>query len=269
MSINIFQHEFRFRLRSVIIWSVSITALVLFFFSIFPTFAEDANVFNELVAKFPKELREAFGLGKIDMSTVLGFMTLLFVFVQLCLSIQAGNFGFGLVSIEETEKTADFLLTRPVSRFGIFTSKLVAAICSLLLTDIIVSLAIFAAIAAIAGEPTYDAPTLWLLLLSMIIFQLFFLGVGVLISLLVKKVHNVTPFSLGLAFGAYVLNAFSGVFGDVKLEYITPFKQFDPVYIVQHASYDTRLVLFNVAVTVVSLALGCWLYLRRDIHAVS
>jgi ABC-2 type transport system permease protein len=269
MRINIFRHEMNIRVRSVIIWSLSITALAIFFFSIFPSFAEDAALSNQLVAKLPKEMRDAFGLGKIDMSTILGFLTLVFVFVQLCLAIQAGNFGFGLVSIEETEKTADFLLTRPVSRFQIFTSKLLAAIGSLLITDIIVSLAIFLAITSFKGERTYDTPTLLLLLLSMPIFQLFFLSVGLLISLLVKKVPNVTPFSLGLAFGAYVINAFSGVFGDVKLEYLTPFKHFDPVHIVQNSSFDTRLVLINVAVTVVSLAISYWLYIRRDIHAVS
>jgi ABC-2 type transport system permease protein len=269
MNINIFRHEMNSRVRSVIIWSLSIAALVIFYYSIFPSFAEDAALSNQLMAKFPKELRDAFGLGKIDMSTILGFFTLVFVFIQLCLAIQAGNFGFGLVSIEETEKTADFLLTRPVSRFRIFTSKLLAAICSMFITDIIVSLAVFLAIASFKGGRTYDTPTLLLVLLSMPIFQLFFLSVGLLISLIVKKVHNVTPFSLGLAFGAYVINAFSGVFGDVKLEYLTPFKHFDPVHIVENSSFDTRLVLINIAVIVVSLVINYWLYIRRDIHAVS
>lgn len=37
------------------------------------------------------------------------------------------------------------------------------------------------------------------------------------ISLLVKRVRSVTPYALGLGFGAYVLSAFSGIFGDVKL----------------------------------------------------
>lgn len=72
--------------------------------------------------------------------------------------------------------------------------------------------------------------------------QLFFFGVGLMISLLVKRVRSVTPYSLALAFSAYVLNAFSGVFGDVKLEYITPFKHFEPGYIVDHAAYNTLLL---------------------------
>ncbi len=101
------------------------------------------------------------------------------------------------------------------------------------------------------------------------IFQLFFLSVGLVVSLLVKRVRSVTPYALGLGFGMYVLSAFSGIFGDVKLELVTPFKHLDAPYIVQHGAFDTPLVLLNVAVTLVALAVSYWLYTRRDIPAVS
>jgi ABC-2 type transport system permease protein len=67
----------------------------------------------------------------------------------------------------------------------------------------------------------------------------------------------------------YVLSAFSAVLAEVKLEYITPFKHLDPAYIVHNGAYDTPLVLLNVAVSLVAIGLSYWLYIRRDIHAVS
>ncbi len=269
MIATIYTHEVRLKLRSVLVWSVSIAAVILFFFSIFPAFADEAELTNQLMAKFPQQLKDAFGLGRIDLSAVMGFYAFMMVFVQLCAAIQAGNFGFGLVSIEESEFTADFLLTRPVSRTQILTSKLLAAFTALLLTDAAITLASFAAILAFKGERSYDPGILGLLLLGLLIFQVFFLAVGLVISLLVKHIHNVTPYSLGLAFGAYVLNAFSGVFGDVKLEYITPFKHFDPNYVLQHHAFDTRLLLLNVGISLVSIVVSYLLYIRRDIHAVS
>jgi ABC-2 type transport system permease protein len=125
------------------------------------------------------------------------------------------------------------------------------------------------AILLFRGEREFEPATLLLLLLSMVIFQLFFLCVGLVISLLVKRVRSVTPYALGLAFGMYVFSAFSGIFGDVKLELITPFKHFDAAAIVQDAAYNTPLVLLNVAVSLIALALSYWLYTRRDIPAVS
>jgi ABC-2 type transport system permease protein len=269
MNANIYKHEFRTRLKSVVIWSLALTVLVAFYFSMFPIFADQAALMNEFLARYPQELRAAFGMDRMDLSTVLGFYSFIFMFVQLCLAIQASNYGFGLVSIEESELTADFLLSKPVSRTQVLTSKLLAALTSLTITNLVVWVSSFAAISLFRGQREYEPRTLLLLLLSIVIFQLFFLSVGLVISLLVKRVRSVTPYALGLGFGTYVLSAFSGVFGDVKLEYITPFKHLDPAYIVQHGAYNTPLVLLNIAITLVSLAASYWLYIRRDIPAVS
>jgi ABC-2 type transport system permease protein len=269
MSATIYLHEFRTRLKSVLVWSLSITALIWFFFSIFPSFADQAAVINQMLAKFPPALLEAFGMGRTNLATVIGFYSFIFVFVQICLAIQACNYGFGLVSVEENELTADFLMSKPVSRAQILTSKLLAALTSLTVTNAVVWVVTFVAIAIYHGKYTYDAGPLLLLLASIVIFQLFFMAVGLAISLLVRRVRSVTPYSLGLGFGMYVLSAFIGMFGTSALEYITPFKHFDPVYIAQNNRYDTPLLLLNVAISLIALGLSYWLYIRRDIHAVS
>jgi len=269
MSANIYRHEFRTRLKSVLSWSASLTYLIVFFFSMFTVFADQAALMNEFLARYPQQLRAAFGMDNMDLSTVLGFYSFIFMFVQLCLAIQASNYGFGLVSIEESELTADFLLSKPVSRAQVITNKLLAALTSLTVTNLVVWVSSFAAILLFREGREYDMSTLLLLLFSIVIFQLFFLSVGLVISLLVKRVRSVTPYALGLGFGMYVLSAFSGVFGEVALELVTPFKHLDATYIVKHSAYNTPLVLLNVAVTVVALAVSYWLYIRRDIPAVS
>jgi len=268
MKANIYRHEFRARSRSVIIWSLALLAITMIFFSIFPTFAEEAALFDEMMANFPPELLAAFGMTGVNLSTVLGFYSFIFLFAQICLAIQASYYGFGLVSIEESELTADFLISKPVSRTEILTSKLLAALTCLAITNLVLWLSSFAAIAFFSGGRAYDTRALVLLLISGIIFQLFFLSVGLVVSLLVRRVRSVTPYALGLGFGMYVLSAFSGVEGVSILELITPFKHFDPNTILQHSGYDTPLVLLNVSVSLVSLVLSYWLYMRRDIPAV-
>ena len=269
MSANIYLHELRARLKSVITWSLSVMLLVIFFLSIFPSFSEQAALMNEMLAKFPPQLLAAFGMGNINLADMLGYYGFLFIFVQLCLSIQASNYGFGLVSIEESELTADFLLSKPVSRWQVMNSKLLAALTSLGITDLVVWLVSLICILLVRGSHAYEPRILLLLFASIVLFQLFFLSIGLVISLLVRRVRSVTPYALGLGFGAYVLNAFSGMLGDVKLELVTPFRHFDPHYIVSHAAYDTPLVLINVAVSVVALVASYWLYIHRDIPAVS
>ena len=59
---NIFQNEFRMQLRSVITWSVAVAVLLLVYISMFSSFAADAALLNEMMAKFPPALLTAFGL---------------------------------------------------------------------------------------------------------------------------------------------------------------------------------------------------------------
>jgi ABC-2 type transport system permease protein len=269
MNANIYQHEFRTRLKSVIIWSLSMAFIIVFFFSLYPVFSDQAAVMNEFLARYPAQLRAAFGLDKIDLATVLGFYAFTYVFIQLCVAIQAGNYGFGLVSIEENELTADFLLSKPVSRTQVMTSKLLAAFSSLLITDLVIWVSSIVSILLFSEGREYAKSTLVLLLLSTVIFQLIFLGIGLVISLLVRRVRSVTPYGLGLAFGTYILNGFSGIFGEIKLELITPFKHLEPTYIVQNSAYNTPLVLLDLLVILVTIGLSYWLYTRRDIPAVS
>jgi ABC-2 type transport system permease protein len=269
MNTNIYRHEFRTHLKSVLTWSMAVTGILFVYFSFFSMFADQAALMNQMLENFPQEFRAAFGLDNMNLADVLGYFSFIFLFVQLCLAIQAGNYGFGLVSIEESELTADFLLSKPVSRGQVLTSKLLAALTGLTITNLVVWVGSFLAINLFRGEREYEARVLVLLLISIAIFQLFFLSVGLVISLLVKRVRNVTPYALGLGFGAYVLGAFSGMLGDVKLELITPFKHFDAAYIVKQGAYDIPLVLLNVAASLLALGLSYWLYIRRDIPAVS
>jgi ABC-2 type transport system permease protein len=269
MSATIFKHEFNVHIRSALIWAGSMLLLLLIFFSIYPSFSSQMALLNEMLAKFPPQLLEAFGMTHIDFSTIAGYLAFMFTFIQLCLAIQAGNYGVGLVSVEETDLTADFLLSKPVSRMQVMNSKLLAAISSLLLTDVIVWASTFIFIAAFRGDHAVETGKVILILSSLLFFQLFFLSVGLLISLIVHRVRSVTPYGLGLAVAAYLINGFSGVFGDVKLEYITPFKHFDPTYIAQNGAYNTPLVLISVVIIVIAFVISYWLYLRRDIPAVS
>ena len=159
-------------------------------------------------------------------------------------------------------------MTKPVGRTQIMTSKLLAALSSLTITNIVVWISSFGFITLFKGDRTYETAPLVMLLLGIVAFQLFFLSVGLVVSLLVKRIRNVTPYSMALGFGMYVLSAFGDMLGESLLEKITPFKHFEAKYVIQHGAYDVPLVLISVLVIVVSLVGSYVLYIRRDIPAV-
>jgi len=111
----------------------------------------------------------------------------------------------------------------------------------------------------------YETEPLVILLLSIIIFQGFFLAVGLVISLLMKRVRSVTPLSMALVFGLYILNVFSNMLGSVTVEVISPFKQFEPNYIITNSAYDWPLFFLCKAIIVISIIGSYLLYSRRNI----
>lgn len=264
---NIYKQEFRMNLKSVVTWSFWVAVFIVLYTAALSSIATDAALLNEMMANFPEELLIAFGMQGLDMSTVLGGYSFVFLFCQVLLAIQAANYGFSLVSIEERELTADFLLAKPVARTTILTSKLLSALTGLTITNAVAWISSFIAINLFSNGRTYETKPLILLLLSIAVFQLFFLSVGILVSLLVKRVRSVTPYAMGLAFGMYILSAFGGMMGDVKLELITPFKHFDPNYIINNSEYDLPLVMITVFVIVVSIGGSYLLYNRRDMRS--
>lgn len=266
---NIYLQEFKMRLRSVVTWSIAVAAVLLVFMSLFSSFAAQAASVNEMLSKFPPQLLAAFGLNGVDLTTVFGFFGFAFLFVQLCLAIQAANYGFSMVSVEEREWTADFLLSKPVKRSQVLTSKFLAALSGLTITNIVVWVSSFFFLTIFKSGQTYSLLPIVLLLLSIVVFQLFFLSVGLVVSLLVKRIRSVIPYAMGLGLGMYVLSVFGDMLGTNVLELITPFKHFDPNFILQHQGWDVPLVLISVIVILVSVAGSYALYVRRDIPAVS
>ncbi len=269
MSRNVFRQEFKMIARSVITWSVAVVALTFVYMYFFSSLADDAELMNEMMANFPEELLTAFGMNDLNLATVLGYFSFVFLFAQICLAIQAANYGFSLVSVEEREWTADFLLAKPVGRTQILTSKLLAALTGLTLTNLVVWITSFGVIELFRGERTYETGPLVLLLLSVVIFQLFFLSVGLVVSLLVRRIRSVTPYAMALGLGMYVLSVFGDMLGESMLENLTPFKHFEPNYILQNGAYDVPLVLISVSAIVISLVGSYMLYTRRDIPAVA
>jgi len=269
MNKPLFKHECRSHLKSVGVWSLSLTVMLFIFFPFYPIFAEQASTVDLMLKSLPPEFLSAIGLSGTDFSSVLGYYGYIFIFIQLCLAIQAANYGVGLISIEENEATADFLLSKPVSRTQIILTKFIAAFLCLLITNFIVWVSSYAAVEVFRNGHSYETRTLLLLFLTIPLFQFFFLSIGLMLSLLTKRVRNVLPFSLGLAFGTYILNAFGEVFSEIDLELITPFKHFDPNFILKNNTINTNLVTANFIAAILMLFISYWLFLRRDIPAIS
>ena len=125
---NIYLHELRFYRKNTLLWIVSLCVGALFLFWMFPAFAGNAATISELLQNYPEIIQKAFGLSLDKISTVPGFYSFIITFLMLCGAVQSISLGISVLTKETTGKTADFLLTKPLTRGRVLTAKLLATL---------------------------------------------------------------------------------------------------------------------------------------------
>lgn len=264
---NIFMHELKAYRKSTFIWSISLVMIVVLFMSIFPTFAKDAEEFTKLLEGYPEAVRKAFGLNMETLFSILGFYCYVLSFITLFGAIQAMNLGTSIVSKEVREKTADFLLTKPVTRTNVLTAKLLAALTSIVITNIVYLVAASLMAFQVKTED-FSFSTFIILSLTMFFVQLIFLAVGIIVSVLVPKIKSVLTISLGTVFAFYFLGMISATTGDEAKRYISPFKYFDTAYIMENAGYEVSFMIAGAVIIILAIGASYFVYTKKDIHAV-
>ncbi|MFE0506188.1 ABC transporter permease subunit [Peribacillus butanolivorans] len=264
---NIFMHELKAYQKSTIIWSLSLIVIIVIFMSMYSSFAEDAEDFKKVLENYPAAIRNALGFDQENFFTIIGFYSFPLSFITLCAAIQAMNLGTSIVSKEVLVKTADFLLTKPVTRTKILTAKLLAAFVSIVMTNIVY----FAAASFVALQVKTDEFSLkifFLLSLTIFFIQLLFLALGIIISVIVQRIKSVLTVSLATVFVFYFVGMFSDTTGDEVKRYISPFKYFDAAYIIKHSSYEATFLIVGAVIIILAIAASYVVYNKKDIHAV-
>lgn len=263
---NILFHELKAYRNSTIIWACSMALLAVMYIFIFSSVSGDIESFKSVLQSMPEVLRKMLSIYVESISTLEGFYSFVFVYIVLCGAIQAMNLGVSIVSKEVRDKTADFLLTKPVSRERILTFKLLAALASLLITNIIYLLITIPTTLTVNTD--FNMKIFLLISFTLFFVQLIFLALGFLVSVAAGKIKSVISVSLTTVFGFFIISMLGSVIGDKAVRYISPFKYFDSTYIVKHAAYETSFIIVGIVVVIAAIAASYLVYLRKDIQAV-
>lgn len=266
---NMFLHELKSMRKSAVIWTVSLVALAALYLTLYPSIASDAAEFKKLLGSYPAPVRAMLGINLDYITSILGFYSFVFSFIALFGAIQGMNMGVSLLTRETRERTADFLLVKPVSRFAIVTSKLLAAFTIIVATDV-VFYAVTTFLANSVKTADFDGKLFFMINLTLFFLQIIFLALGVVVSVFFKKLKSVLPISLGVVFGLYLIGALLATGNDKEaVRFISPFKYFDTTYIIKNASYEAPYLITGAIIIVLSVVTSYIIYIRKDIHAVN
>ena len=262
----VFWREMARTRTSLLAWTIGMIALSVALMAFFPTIRTKAEELDAMFAKYPPEFKELFQLDRLSMADPLGYYaTENHLFLTLFGGIYAMLLAVGVLAREESERTGEFLLTRPIGRARVVTEKTFASFACLVVFDVLIGLATFILFEAVAsGE--YDRKILVLLLLGAFLLHLFLWGIGLLVSVFVVKARTFYPLSIGVVLSLYFLGIWSLL--DDKADvvrYFTPFRYIDPADIIDEGRIAPLSFLLIGGVVVVCIALTHYFYRRKDI----
>ncbi len=263
---NLFLYELKKISKSWFLWGFFIGALQLLFMAFFPIMSKDAAVMDRILENYPEVMLKAFGMsGQTTLASIMGYMGFAFVFVELCIAVQSAIYGFGFLSVEERERTADFLFTKPVSRLQIFVGKYSAHVLALMGTALVAAVSVYVSFEWFGADKPYDQKTYVALMSSIPLFQLCFFHLGMLVTVLSRKIKSVLSYAMGASFGLYMLNAVRAIVGGSLLGWFSPFYYFEIARIVELGSWDMLRASMGLTFILLSLGISIPLYIRRNI----
>ncbi len=257
------KHELRQGKTSFLIWTASIGFLLAICIFLFPEMKGQMDSVNDVFASMGS-FTEAFGMDRLSFGTLIGFY-----------AVECGNVlglggafyaafcAVGILSKEEKDKTAEFLLTHPVSRKRIITEKLIAVLIQITAMNIIIFALSVGSIAAVGEAIPWEEISL--LHLAYYLLQVELAGICFGISAFLRK--GSAGVGLGIAAMMYFLNLIANI-ADVAefLKYITPFGYCEGADIVSSGGLDITLVAIGAVIGIGGIILAYLKYTKKDIH---
>lgn len=257
------KHELRQGRASFFIWTASIGFLLAICIFLFPEMKGQMDGVSDVFASMGS-FTQAFGMDRLNFGTLIGFY-----------AVECGNIlglggafyaafcAVGILSKEEKDKTAEFLLTHPVSRKRIITEKLIAVLIQITAMNIIINAVSAGSIAAVGEEIPWKEINL--LHLAYYLLQLELAGICFGVSAFLRKGN--TGAGLGIAAMMYFLNLIANITDAAEfLKYITPFGYCEGADIVSNGRIDGAMAAVGAVMGIGGIIAAYLKYTKKDIH---
>ena len=260
---TLIKHELRQGWKSLAIWTLSIGFFIVICVMMYPEMEGEMEEVSEMFSSMGA-FTAVFGMDKLNFGTLIGFY-----------AIECGNIlgiggaffaailGITALAKEEKERTAEFLLSHPVSRNKVITEKLIAVFLQIVIMNVLVYLMSIASIAGIGEEISWEE--LGLLHLAYFLVQIVLAGICFGISAFIRG--NGIGAGIGLATVMYFINIVANITESAKdLKYLTPFGFAEGADIITNVDLEWKMVAINMVFAFIAVGMAYWKYAKKDIR---
>ncbi len=259
---TLFFHEMKKNRLSLVIWSIIIAFMLSLSIMIYPEMEGQMSEMSDMFADMGS-FTQAFGMDKLNFGEFMGYF-----------GIECGNVlglggalfaalaGISALAKEEKDRTAEFLLSHPISRKKVALQKLLSIFCQIILLNLAVVCVSVGCIALIDAE--VQVGNVALIFLAYLLLQIEIGAITFGISAFLKG--NGLGIGLGLAMLFYFANIISNLTEEADfLKYVTPFGYADSAQIIADGGLKWEYVAVGAGISILCVAVGFYKYRKKDI----
>lgn len=269
---NIIKFEIKKNIKSILIWSIIISFVLLLFMSIFPSMKDSAmqDLVNAKMDSLPTVMLEMFNIAEMpNFSNIIEYFAYSFQFILMAIAIYGAILGAGCLSLEENEGTIEFLYSKPITRGEIILKKVISCVISFYMFVFIIGVVSISTIIIFSGDKNNILDNIMKvkeMYLGVIIVGSVFVALGLLSSVLMKKSKSSVQVGLGIFFGTYILGIISKLKESLSfLSNLSPYEKFIPSEIARNG-IDIKYAIIIIFIIVISLFITTKLYKKRDFN---
>lgn len=263
MGMTVFKYELKQLKKNIIIWSLSMGVLI---YLMLPTYLGFISGTDAMMVEAIKNnpMFEALGLSAAFVMTPLGMFSFLNSFAMTAAAIHGMSIAFSSHTKEYLNKSAEFLLTKPLSRRRVFFSKLLACTTDSLIVGAAYIIGAALALLTVKGI-SVDWRAFFLIGGSLVLLELMFVAFGTAAGTFFPNVRTPVLVSSCIMFAFFCLSSMSKKIQEPVLGYLTPFGFFDPVRIAEAGFYQWNYVVWYVILGGGLLFVSCRIFLKKDV----
>lgn len=262
---NLFLRELKAHRRSLIFWCIAIFFMIISSIGKFTAYAETGQSMNELLSQIPASIKAVLGMGDFDLTKISGFYGMLYLYLLLMATIHAALLGANIIAKEEMDKTAEFLLVKPVSRGKIITAKLLAALFNIVVFNLVTL--VFSV--TLMGKYTKGEDItreIFILMVGMFILQLMFLVIGTATAAAGKRPGSAASVATAILVVTFIISSAININSSLALfRYITPFEYFRADKLLNGGGFDPVFVILSLVIITVLVFVTYASYQKRDL----
>jgi len=262
---NLYLQEIKSYLKTMLFWILGIIFMVAAGIGKYEAFSSGGTQdISAILKSLPKAFIAIFGLAGIPIDSFGGFYGMIYAYITIMGAVFAIMIGSGILAKEERDKTAEFLMVKPISRMKILLIKLLAA-STLVLVFVAVTWGTSSAIINTVSPQDPITQEVAFMMIALFIIMMFYLTISFFMAAFLKDAKKSSQLSLTVMLTSYMLGVLMGIVDNTDfLRVLVPFQYFRVT-----GSFDLSLnpffLGFTIVVSVIAIAASAYYYPKRDL----